>query len=214
MIKVLEKLLNWIFIERCYFCHDSKEGKRLCSKCKAEIKFLPSQPSAVFYGCNIFSVSVYEGKMRELIKRVKYKHDKKLAKEQAEFMAKYWKSLGFFENFNVVPVPQHKNRLKQRHGNHMDIVGSEFCSAFGYTLLTDFVIRTKDTKPQYKLTKEEREKNLKDAFSVDETKLPDKTAPILIIDDIKTTGATLTEIITTLQKAGYTNIKALTTART
>ena len=214
MIKVLEKLLNWIYIERCYFCHDSKEGKRLCSKCKSEIKTLPFQPSAVFYGCNIFSVSVYEGKMRELIKRVKYKHDKKLAKEQAEFMAKYWKNLGFFENFNVVPVPQHKKRLQQRHGNHMDIVGEEFCSTFDYTLLKDFVIRTKDTKPQYKLTKEEREENLKNAFKVNESKLEDKSAPILIIDDIKTTGATLTEIITTLQKAGYTNIKALTTART
>lgn len=214
MIKFLEKLLNWIYIERCYFCHDDKEGKRLCSKCKSEIKILPAQPSAVFMGCNIFSVSIYEGTMRELIKRVKYKHDKKLAKEQAEFMVNYWKKLGFFENFVVVPVPQHKNRLKKRGGNHMDLVGQEFCSAFGYRLLDDFVVRIKDTKPQYKLSKEEREKNLKDAFSVDETKLPDKSAPILVIDDIKTTGTTLREIITTLQNKGYTKISALTTART
>ena len=214
MIKFLEKLLNWIYIERCYFCHDDKEGKRLCSKCKSGIISLPAQPSYVLMGCNIYSCTMYEGTMRELIKRVKYKHDKKLAVEQAEFMAKYWKKLGFFENFYVVPVPQHKKRIKERHGNHMDSVGEEFCSYFGYKLLPDFVVRVKETKPQYSLTKEEREKNLKDAFEVDESKLEDKSSPILIIDDIKTTGATLTEMILTLQKSGYTNIKALTTART
>lgn len=214
MIKFLEKLLNWIYVERCYFCGSSDESKRLCSKCLSEIKILPLQPHSVINGSNVYSVCVYEGIIKKLIKRVKYHHDLKLAKEQAKIMADYWKKLNFPENFVVLPVPQHKNRIKKRGENHMNIVGKEFCASFTYTLISDFLIRTKDTKPQYKLTKEEREQNLKDAFSLFPEKLPDKSAPILVIDDIKTTGTTLKEIISLLQQNGYTNIRAFTTART
>ncbi len=96
----------------------------------------------------------------------------------------------------------------------MDIVGKEFCDLLSYTLLPDFLARIKDTKPQYKLTKEEREENLKNAFLLFPEKLPDKSSPILLIDDIKTTGTTLKEIISLLQKSGYTNIRAFTTAKT
>ena len=42
MIKLLEKLLNLIYIQPCYFCKSSKEDKLLCSKCYSKIRFLPA----------------------------------------------------------------------------------------------------------------------------------------------------------------------------
>ncbi|MBR6163734.1 ComF family protein [bacterium] len=214
MIKFLEKLLNWIYVERCYFCGSSDEAKRLCSKCLGSVKILPLQPHSLINGCNVYSASMYDDIVKKLIKRVKYHHDIKLAQEQAKLMADYWLKFNFTEKFVVLPVPQHKNRIRKRRGNHMDIVGKEFCDLLSYTLLPDFLVRIKDTKPQYKLSREEREENLKDAFSLFPEKLPDKSSPILIIDDIKTTGTTLKEIISLLQKNGYTNIRAFTTAKT
>ena len=214
MIKFLEKLLNWIYVERCYFCGSTEEGKRLCSKCLSEIKMLPPEPHSVIDGANIYSVCVYDGNIKKLIKRVKYHRDGKLAKEQAQLMVRYWQQFNFPEKFYVLPVPQHKRRIRKRGGNHMDFVGKEFCAALSYTLITDFLIRVRDTSPQYKLTKPEREKNLKDAFALSWEKLPDKSVPILLIDDIKTTGTTLKEIISTLHSNGYGDVRALTTART
>lgn len=214
MIKFLEKLLNWIYVERCYFCGSSLESKRLCSKCLSSIKILPHSPHSLINGCSIYSVTLYEDVMKKLIKRVKYHHDIKLALAQAKLMADFWEKFNFTEKFIVLPVPQHKNRIRQRRGNHMDIVGKKFCDLLSYTFISDFLVRIKDTKPQYKLSREEREENLKDAFSLFPDKLPDKSSPILIIDDIKTTGTTLKEIISLLQKNGYTNIRAFTTART
>ena len=214
MIKFLEKLLNWIYVERCYFCGSSKESKRLCSKCLSSIKILPPSPHSLINSISVYSVTHYEDVIKKLIKRVKYHHDIKLAREQAKLMANYWEKFNFSEKFIVIPVPQHKNRIRKRRGNHMDIVGKEFCDLLSYTLLPDFLARIKDTKPQYKLTKEEREENLKNAFLLFPEKLPDKSSPILLIDDIKTTGTTLKEIISLLQKSGYTNIRAFTTAKT
>ena len=80
----------------------------------------------------------------------------------------------------------------------MTLVAEEFCNLSGCTPNTDVIKRIKDTKPQYKLKKAEREINLKDAFEVDETNLlPMK---ILIIDDICTTGSTFEEMIKEFEK--------------
>ena len=67
--------------------------------------------------------------------------------------------------------------------------------------------RIKDTKPQYKLTRTERLKNLAGAFEVDLTK--DLKKPVLILDDICTTGATFEEMIKTLKSKGITEIVCL-----
>ena len=88
----------------------------------------------------------------------------------------------------------------------MDLVALEFCALSNYSFKTDFIKRIKDTIPQYKLTKYEREENLKDAFEI-EKRLPINTN-ILLIDDIFTTGSTFFEIIKELKKNGYKNITA------
>ena len=119
-------------------------------------------------------------------------------------MAEYFEQLKLNEKFQVIPVPQHKNRIKKRKYNHMELAAEEFCKLTGFVLNTKALTRIKDTKPQYKLSKNERAENLKDAFAADKTKLLDM--PIMIIDDICSSGSTFEEIIKTLRKenvSGY-----------
>ena len=114
------------------------------------------------------------------------------------------------ENFLIIPVPMHKKRFKQRKYNHMDLVADELSKLTGWKVNTKLIQRIKETKPQYKLNTKEREENLKNAFKV--TKENYNGEKLLLIDDILTTGSTLTEIIKTLNKEGITNIVGLTTS--
>lgn len=111
------------------------------------------------------------------------------------------------EAYEVIPVPIFPKREKQRKYNHMNLVGEEFCKLSGNTLNTELIKRIKDTKPQYKLSKNERAINLSEAFKIDKDKII--TGKILIIDDICTTGSTFEEMIKELKKAGINDITCL-----
>ena len=130
--------------------------------------------------------------------------------KSAKFMYEYWNSLEISGDFQVVPVPLHKNRIKKRKYNHMELVAEEFCKLSGYSLNTELITRVKDTKPQYKLSRKERLENLSEAFEVDKSK--DLGKSILILDDICTTGATFEEMIKTLKSEGLKDIVCLSSS--
>ncbi len=212
MIKLLEKLLNLIYIQPCYFCKSPKEDKLLCSKCYAKIRFLPNAVIRQIEGCEIFSATIYDGIIKTLVKDLKYYKQKKLANVQAKLMFEYWQQLKINDEFIILPVPIHNHRLKERKYNHMDLVADEFSKLANYELNKNFLIRTKDTEKQFKLNKKERIKNIRNAFDINkEIEIPND-ANLLIIDDITSTGITLEEIIKLLKRNGYKNIKALTLA--
>ena len=92
----------------------------------------------------------------------------------------------------------------------MDLVCEEFAKLSGFECCFDLIKRVKDTKPQYKLSRIERLKNLSEAFEVDKSHLTNKH--ILIMDDICTTGSTFEEMIKALKVAGASNITCFATS--
>lgn len=211
MINFLKLLLDLIYKNKCYFCSRSMDNIIFCNKCYNSITFLPFKPVEKILCSEIYSSCFYEKNVKKLIRAVKYHNKKDLAFYQAKLMFEYWNNLqNKKEKYLVIPVPMHKNRLKTRKFNHMDLVGEEFCKLTGYQLNTTFIKRIKDTLPQYKLSKKERENNLKNAFKICENK--STNLPILILDDITTTGSTIKEIIRELNKNGLTDITGFTTA--
>ena len=116
----------------------------------------------------------------------------------AKFMYEYLNKICINKKFQVIPVPLHKNRIKKRKYNHMELVAEEFCRLSGNVLNKDLINRVKDTKPQYKLSRSQRMLNLKDAFEIDMTE--NLNLPVLIMDDICTTGATFEEMINLLKR--------------
>ena len=176
----------------------------MCPKCYEELQFTDLRPNRIIEGLNIYSCGVYEKVLQKLIRGLKYHKQKELAFYLAKFMYEYWTQLEISGDFQVVPTPLHKNRMRKRKYNHMELVAVEFFKLSGYTLNTELIKRVKDTKPQYRLSRKERLQNLSQAFEVDSSKNLNK--PVLILDDICTTGATFEEMINALKEQGIKNI--------
>lgn len=209
MINIFKKLLDLIYDKNCYFCHHSGENSVFCSKCYEKIEYLSENLPSI-NGKKLYAVAFYNDIVQKLIRAVKY-HDKfELAEYQAKLMFEYWqKILPSDKKYTVVPVPMFYSKARKRKQNHMDLVGKKFCELSGYTFDNKSLIRNRETAPQYKLSKVERENNLKNAFSLISKDIKE---PILLIDDISTTGTTLREIINEFQKNGIEDITCFVTA--
>jgi len=212
MKKFFELLFDLIYKKKCYFCGNSKYSLKMCPMCYSKLEFCDRTANRIVNGIDIYCAGHYTKELQKLIRGLKYHNQKELAYYQAKFMYDYFLSLDLFQNRNfvVVPVPLHKNRIRKRKYNHMELVATEFGKMANFECSFDFITRIKDTKPQYKLSRKERLENLSDAFEIDNTKIPEK--PILLIDDICTTGATFEEIIKVLKNNNITNITCFATS--
>ena len=204
MEKLLCSILDLIYRKKCYFCGKSKYSIKMCPDCYESLQFSDFIPNRIINNINIYSCGVYEKNLQKLIRGLKYHKQKELAYYLAKFMYEYFLNLKLDKKFQIVAVPLHKNRLKKRKYNHMELVAEEFCKLSGNIPNFCLIERIKDTKPQYKLTKPERMQNLSNAFKINPAK--NLELPILILDDICTTGATFEEMINTMRQSGLTNI--------
>ena len=198
MKKFLLSLLDLIYRKKCYFCSSSKYSLKMCSNCYDKLSFSDIRAQRIIDGVNIFCAGSYDKVLQKLIRGLKYHNQRELAFYLAKFMYEYWIKLEDSRDFQVVAVPLHINRMKKRKYNHMELVAEEFCKMSGLTPNFELIKRIKDTKPQYKLSRKQRLENLHEAFEVDMTK--DLGKPILILDDICTTGSTFEEMIKILKK--------------
>ena len=207
MKNIINLLLDLIYRKKCYFCRNSKYSVKMCPKCFEELRYADYRVNRVINGVNIYTCGVYEKNLQKLIRGLKYHKQKELVFYLAKFMYEYFSKLNLDKEFQVVPVPLHKNRIKKRRYNHMELVAEEFCRLSGFNPNFELIKRIKDTKPQYRLSRQERMKNLANAFEVDKSK--DLNKPVLIIDDICTTGSTFEEMISALKQQGITDIVCL-----
>lgn len=211
-MKILfNSLLDFIFRKKCYFCGSSKYSLKMCPKCYEKLEFLDRNANRIINGVNIFCAGVYTKELQKLIRGLKYHKQRDLAYFQAKFMYEYFQALSIEPaDFELVPIPLHEKRIKQRKYNHMELVCEEFSKLSGFPCNFELIKRVKDTKPQYNLSRTQRLKNLNGAFEVDITKINDKT--ILLMDDICTSGTTFEEAIKAFNKAGINNIVCFATS--
>lgn len=212
MKNFLESILDLIYRKKCYFCGSSKSSLKMCPKCYDKLEFSDRRVNRILEGCDLYCAGTYTKELQKLIRGLKYHNQKELAYYQARFMYDYFQSIESLRNkkFLLIPVPLHKNRLKKRKYNHMELVCEEFSKLSGFEYDFELIKRVKDTKPQYKLSKKQRNENLSGAFTVDKTHISD--CSLLLMDDICTTGSTFEEMIKTLRKAGINNITCFSTA--
>lgn len=214
LISFLNKLLDFIYKKKCYFCGSNKECVKMCSKCYSELIHSDLTPDRELDGITVYSAGAYEKYIQKMIRGLKYHNQKDLAFYMAKFMWEYFSEIqtkyNLPQQFQVVPVPLHIKREKKRGYNHMQLVAEEFCALSGFTPNYELIKRIKNTKPQYKLSRTEKIRNLENAFKADITKLQDM--PVLIIDDICTSGATFDSMIKELKKNNIQNITCLSTS--
>jgi len=111
----------------------------------------------------------------------------------------------------LMPVPLHWRRRWARGFNQAEIIGDELSRALHLPLQTRWLTRVRPTPPQQSLSANERRKNLRSAFVLRASVLGLRIA---LIDDVVTTGATVSEISQLLLNAGARSVQAWCLART
>lgn len=115
----------------------------------------------------------------------------------------------------LVPVPLNWRRLWRRRYNQSALLAYALARPSARPVLPDALLRTRATRPQMRLPRAERLKNVRGAFAVRPAALPqivNKT--ILLIDDVVTTGATADACARALLAAGAKQVDVLALART
>lgn len=207
-------------LNRCALCQaqlriDSVEG--ICRSC-LETLTRPVAGSGAGCGRNSpyfrrrVAVGRYEGGLRQAIHRFKYQFERRLASPLGYLMSVA--ALGEFSpDYLVVPVPLFKARQRLRGYNHTEILAWELTRRLGWDVGLDVLIRIRDTGSQAKLDNQARSENVMGAFMVsDSSKALDRK--ILLVDDVITTGSTLSECARVLKLAGAREVDAMVLATT
>jgi len=160
----------------------------------------------------------YEGELRGLIHLLKYEGVLPARKVLGRFLAESILQLedGFESGVVVIPVPLHKGKFRKRGFNQTEVAAKEALSVIRdnrFRLQTAILVRRRDTASQIGLTRHQRRENMRGAFQVND-KDGVKGREVLLVDDVFTTGTTVSECARVLVRAGASKVWVATIART
>ncbi|MBQ3005475.1 MAG: ComF family protein [Clostridia bacterium] len=205
-------LLDIIYPTHCAACGDIIEpGQKFCKDCKSELEFIKIKQ---YKNKNnkfdrLISVFCYKDAAKRVVLRYKFHGKKYLYKTMAEYMFREFEENYDDINFDYITnIPMSFSEYMNRGFNQTKVLAKALSrkTKIKYKKL----LRKKfSTKNQVGLTAKERAENLKGCFENTEN-IKGKT--ILLVDDVKTTGATLNECSKVLRKAGAKGIYCITFA--
>lgn len=218
--------LDWLYPPACGGC--GRAGSRWCSQCQeqvspivepiCEICGLPTAWMGLCENCRVVpppflalrSWVVFEGPIRSALHRLKYRRNLALGDALAQPLADYCRRLNWPVEI-VVPVPLGKRRLQERGYNQVGLIAMPLAALNGWRYAPHALARLRETKSQVGLSVAERQVNVEGAFRADPRQVINRTA--LLMDDVATTGATLSTCAEALLSAGAKAVFALTLAR-
>jgi ComF family protein len=193
--------------ERLFSPHALTTGEACCGLCR---RAQPPFVKAVAYG-------TYDSGLRELIHLLKFEQVRPAAAVLGGMLAK---SMAGLESswiqrpVVVVPVPLHARKLRQRGFNQSELIAQHAVKLTGGMAVHSRVLeRRRETESQIGLTRHQRPENLRGSFIVAR---PQEIVgrEILLVDDVFTTGTTVSECARVLRRAGASKIFVATVART
>lgn len=153
------------------------------------------------------AVGVHDGALRAIVHAFKYGGHRSLARPLAERMRTAGATL-VAGSSAAIPVPLHGSRRRSRGFNQADDLARHLGLPVAHAL-----VRTRDTSTQTALPAEERRANVAAAFRATRRASALRGTTVLLVDDVRTTGATLDACATALKEAGVRRVVALTAAR-
>ncbi len=159
------------------------------------------------------SVALYDDLARVLVQSLKYRDRTDLAPMMAGWMLRAGD--GAVEAADLIlPVPLHRLRLVWRKFNQAAELSRALATLSGTPVLFDSIRRTKRTRRQIGLGPRAREENVRGAFSITpEGRERLFGRRVVLVDDVYTTGATVSAVTRTLKRAGVADVTVLTFAR-
>ena len=227
-VYVKEVVLSFVFPKRCPFCDNVMDFRRVeCKKCADDLGKITGEVCLLcgymkkdcfckahkHYYKAIIAPFYYEGAAGRAIRRLKHLDDEKtvnmFAEEMSRIFDEYLRHLSYDY---VTSVPLSDLAYKKRGYNQAELLAKEFARRLSLPY-RETLSKTHETKVQHTLTKTERTGNLLGIF---EPFIGDVSGEkrIILIDDVKTTGATLDECAKTLMIAGAQEVVCVCAAIT
>jgi ComF family protein len=229
----LDRLLQRIYPPTCVLCGAPGDaGLDLCQGCRADLPHnrhacprcaipLPEdQGTGTPCGpCQRhpppFSAShaafLYEDALPALIAGMKFRARFNLARLLGQCLASALLEQGAERPGLIIPVPLHRRRLRERGYNQALEVAREVSAALAILIDTATCVRTLHTSAQVGLEDRERRRNVRGAFAV---LRPPAARHVAILDDVVTTGSTVSELTRVLRAAGVERVDVWAVART
>lgn len=159
------------------------------------------------------SAFVYDAQSRALVFQLKHGGRTDGLKAFARWMARAGHDC-LCPSAVLVPVPLHPKRLRQRRFNQSLLLARALSRETGLEVAAHWLERVRATPSQGGLSAKGRARNVAGAFKL-RTKLPAalKDLNLVLVDDVYTTGATLSACARALKRAGAANVSAITLAR-
>ncbi|MEM9953810.1 MAG: ComF family protein [Chloroflexota bacterium] len=204
----LNNALDLIFPPRCQFC--GRVDTHFCERCTRDLAQIPietisqNMPPLV----DILSSGVHRDLLQASVQALKYQRQQHLGVILAERLVPIIEAKQWMIDM-VLPVPIHAKRLKQRGYNQAKEISLPMATALDLAHRDDLLIRPSQTQSQVGLSRAERLDNVAGDFKLTEaSSVTEKT--ILLVDDVRTTGATMATCADILLNAGATKVYGVT----
>lgn len=223
---MLSWLLDQVFPARCIGCQ--RRGVALCDACRPQLPYLPEgvcercsairTARGVCGGCrrlspvlsSIRAALAYEGAARTAILTLKFRSGRYLAPLMGDLLRDALAARPLHADL-IIPVPLTQRRLRERGFNQAELLARQVADAVGGQLLADALAR--EHRPtQSTLNATARSENLRGAFRSRQGDAI-RGRRVLLVDDVVTTGATVSACADTLARAGAGRISVLAFAR-
>lgn len=207
----ISSLLSILLPSYCFSCR--KIGKPLCTTCKEKI--IPHIQSQQTTCGRVISGFSYNGVVKIVIRAGKFFSVRSLLVDVCSCLPDtYFMSISkvvLEKNWVVVPIPLHPSRERERGFNQAEVIAYELATKLNLPVSTRILYRVKKTKQQATLSRRDRIKNVKNVFHARiHGRLP---YGVVLVDDVWTTGSTMTEAVRALRAAGIQNVCMCVLAR-
>ncbi|HAA30312.1 MAG TPA: ComF family protein [Cyanobacteria bacterium UBA8553] len=207
-IGTLKNGLFALFLKsNCPLC-DRPTEIEVCEYCQRQLlRCQRRNPSKFWQGqLPVFIWGNYDGILKQAIAALKYHNQPQLAHLLGHYLGQAWiksHKATRSEKLTVVPIPLHHTKLQQRGYNQAELIAQSFCEITRYKQQPLGLERIRATEAQFGLSVQEREQNLADAFVIGKNFNRQLTpSPVLFVDDIYTSGATVRSAAETLRRQG------------
>lgn len=210
-------VLDVLFPRRCPWC-DKVIGFSPACACEKELKTVcfPEGPVDLAprgENCaqlrEAWACFYYEDPVKAALHRLKFEDQAWLARPLGGVLARRFAESGLAGRYDaVVPVPVSAKTRRERGYNQSTLMARVVARAGGLPLLEGALHKTRETRRQMDLRREERIENVKGAYTVPEAGAV-RGQRLLLVDDVLTTGSTLNECARALRAAGAAECGAL-----
>lgn len=226
--RISSRILDLAFPARCAGC--GREGAAICDACRPALDVRLDQPAGVSIGlpstvpAGIIQLewcAPFGGVVRRALHELKYGGETRLAVPLGQAIARRWARVGAGGDI-LVPVPVHADRARRRGYDQAELLARAAAAELGLAC-APILERARATIAQFDLDRSTRATNVHGAFRLrpltrdggteDATDRPLAGRWIVLVDDVVTTGATLSACAAPLVAAGAIGVSAVTVAR-